>query len=123
MYYRWAVVLSSFNLDIVHRAGKLHGNADALSRPPFVNDIDPQATSVELSSAIRFVAVSASDAEVLKQARQVGNIIASIKTAINQSAIVDNAAVEEDNADAALSAFLGFEGEEIESDALPEVLA
>jgi len=30
---RWAVRIQGFDLDIVHRKGKLHGNVDALSRP------------------------------------------------------------------------------------------
>ena len=33
---RWISRLSVFDFDIQHRAGTLHGNADGLSRPPFV---------------------------------------------------------------------------------------
>ena len=31
---RWSQVLATYNYTIVHRSGKLHGNADSLSRRP-----------------------------------------------------------------------------------------
>lgn len=31
---RWIEVISTYNMEIEHRAGKLHGNADGLSRVP-----------------------------------------------------------------------------------------
>ena len=34
MLARWLSTLSSYNFDIEHRSGKLHGNADGLSRQP-----------------------------------------------------------------------------------------
>ena len=33
-FARWIDILSTYNFRIQHRAGRLHGNADALSRMP-----------------------------------------------------------------------------------------
>lgn len=35
---RWALLLSEYELDIVHRAGRVHCNADSLSRNPMASD-------------------------------------------------------------------------------------
>lgn len=37
---RWALILSEYDLDIVHRAGRVHCNADCLSRNPVSDEID-----------------------------------------------------------------------------------
>ena len=33
---RWALFLQQYDFEIVHRPGKFHGNADSLSRHPYV---------------------------------------------------------------------------------------
>ena len=34
---RWALLLQQYDFEIVHRPGKVHGNADGLSRRPYVS--------------------------------------------------------------------------------------
>ena len=34
---RWALLLQQYDFEIVHRPGKIHGNADGLSRRPYVS--------------------------------------------------------------------------------------
>ena len=67
---RWALLLQQYDFEIVHRPGKVHGNADSLSRRPYVtsefNSLqreDPQVSKtremqrrdVELSEIIDFL--------------------------------------------------------------------
>jgi hypothetical protein len=37
---RWSVYLQAYDFDIVHRKGLIHSNADALSRPVYMNQIE-----------------------------------------------------------------------------------
>ncbi len=37
---RWALKLQPYEFEIVHRAGTRHANADAMTRPPVVSDLD-----------------------------------------------------------------------------------
>jgi hypothetical protein len=39
-YGRWAMILSDYDMTVVHRAGQAHANADALSRMPSPSDQD-----------------------------------------------------------------------------------
>ena len=67
---RWALLLQQYDFEIVHRPGKVHGNADSLSKRPYVtsefNSLqreDPQVSKtremqrrdVELSEIINFL--------------------------------------------------------------------
>ena len=47
---RWLEELSQYDMEIVHRPGKSHGNADSLSRMPDPNDCGPVDISVPLRS-------------------------------------------------------------------------
>ena len=55
IWWRWLEFIQSFNFDIAHRAGKKHGNVDALSRAPHL----PEATEEqERRSASYFCALT-----------------------------------------------------------------
>ena len=40
---RWLAKLAQYDFEVVHRAGRHHGNADGLPRPPFVQEREPFA--------------------------------------------------------------------------------
>ncbi|MES9881967.1 MAG: reverse transcriptase domain-containing protein [Sedimenticola sp.] len=44
---RWAIFLQGYNYNVVHKAGKLHSNADALSRRPYEQQEDKGETTAE----------------------------------------------------------------------------
>lgn len=67
--HRWAVEISTYPVDIIHRPGAQHGNADGPSREPIATkiDYDPSDTTVEFGS-IRLIAVDKKELEEIKAA-------------------------------------------------------
>lgn len=51
---RWALILSAYEYDIVHKAGKENGNADAFSRLPLATT-EPQADSQPLPEVVHLM--------------------------------------------------------------------
>ncbi len=52
---RWLEVLAQFDMKITHRPGKRHGNADAMSRQPIVDEIAIiQAIQLDAENASRW---------------------------------------------------------------------
>ena len=54
---RWLEVLAQYNYEIKHRKGKLHGNADALSRRPCV-DCKHCEKAEQIEYSINFVQIA-----------------------------------------------------------------
>ena len=49
---RWVMELSTYDVEVIHKAGKSHGNADALSRHPNPDEPDPEDETDEVLSAM-----------------------------------------------------------------------
>jgi len=52
MIQRWLDTLSNFDFDVIHRPGKQHGNADALSRGYHLTPLSEEDTEVELGERL-----------------------------------------------------------------------
>ena len=49
-YARWAMILQEFDFDVLHRPGKQHQNADALSRLPAADVADRSGARLDHDS-------------------------------------------------------------------------
>jgi hypothetical protein len=55
MHARWASILQEYNVDIQHRSGVTHGDADGLSRNPLPSEEDQTGTRMHHDSPVTSV--------------------------------------------------------------------
>jgi hypothetical protein len=63
---RWLEILEGFDYDIIHRAGRLHGNADAMSRVPCRQC---QMSNAEAETLVRTVTIIINVNHVMRKER------------------------------------------------------
>lgn len=69
---RWLKILGSYNFAIVHRPGRVHSNADALSRRPCLDDCS-HCSRKETTEGVKVVGVIAQDNDSVTVGEPVSN--------------------------------------------------